>query len=259
MRRSTGPTLAEALDECCRRVAAGESPEACFPDFPTAYREELARLIPLAAPLRGLGRDPAPDYVARLEARLRSAPLEKRPRPWDAFFRALSPAPAMRLALPVLLAAVLLGGGGVVAAQAAENSLPDSPLYGIKTARESVEVALARDPEAQVSVQSRQSANRARELERAARAGKAEAVAQIISRRLESSVERMVDEALSAPPRVRRQAAPRALQAVRSLEREIQRVQDVTGPEVRPYLERLDRFLRGQERRLQEALPAARL
>jgi uncharacterized membrane protein YgcG len=63
----------------------------------------------------------------------------------------------------VLVLAVMLGGAGVSAA-AAQNSLPNEPLYPVKLMIEDVQAALAADPDAQIDAQLEQAQQRVREM-----------------------------------------------------------------------------------------------
>lgn len=242
-----------ALEDCCRRVQIGEPLERCLDDYPREYRAELARLAPVARQVARLRRDPSPEFEVRLERDLlaavdatrrgrRGEPLARPGRLW----RGLS----LRLATVLMVALVVLVGGSVGAVQASDDSLPDSPLYQVKTAREWVEVILARDEQAAVGVHARQIAERGRELDKAVRANKPRRVVDVLTLRLAISTKRMVDQAVELRDRGDPQPAIRALAAVRGIQRETDRLISQASPGARPPLQRLQRFLREQERRL---------
>ena len=163
--------FAQVLDECCQRVRRGESLEHCLRDYPEPYREELRRLVPLAARVGMLARDPSPEFQARLEQRLLDgvdAARAGRPGSIRARFGGFLSSGTLARALAVAAAVVLLlGAGGAGIDRASAGSLPDSPLYQVKTAREQVQLALARAPESQVDVRAAQLGERGQELEQA--------------------------------------------------------------------------------------------
>lgn len=70
MRAGDEARFAADLNDCCQRVAAGESLDVCLAAYPPEDRAELARLVALTEPLRRLVEDPPPSFVARLERRL---------------------------------------------------------------------------------------------------------------------------------------------------------------------------------------------
>ncbi len=248
------PRFSAALEECCGRVRRGEPLEQCVGDYPPEYREELARLVPLAFSLSRLARDPSPEFQARLELRLQAAVDETRraqrsgPLGWIGRF--FASAPLARTAAIVLVVVALIAGGGLGVDQAAASSLPDDPLYQVKTAREWVQLALARAPEAQVDVRANQIAERGTEMERAIRAGKPVRILDVLLVRLARTTRQMVDQALEREARGNRQPAIRALAVIRAMETRLDRLIPQASPEVRPALQRMGGFLREQERRL---------
>ncbi|MBI2939804.1 MAG: hypothetical protein HYY04_05140 [Chloroflexi bacterium] len=243
-----------ALEECCRRVQRGETIERCLTDYPAEYRLELARLVAVAERLGRLGDDPSPAFQARLELRLLAAADEtRRGRPagrWGRLGIFFIAPPIARAAVLMLVALIVLVGSGVGVVQAADQSLPDSPLYQVKTAREWLELALARDGDTRVDVHARQIGERGRELERAVRAGKPRRVVDTLALRVAWSTDRIVDLALEADARGNPRPAVRTLVAVRAMQRYLDRLTSQASPEVLPPLRRLQIFLEAQERRL---------
>ncbi len=124
------------LDECLGRLIDGESVEACLSRYP----EHAAALEPLLRTaqqtLKAADIQPRPEFRDRARYQFQAAIHEMPVKERRGFFAVLRPG----LAAVVMLAVVLLAGGGVVAA--AGNSLPDSPLYSVKLATESVRLAL---------------------------------------------------------------------------------------------------------------------
>ncbi len=152
--------LALILEECTQRVQRGEPLEQCLASYPPEYREELSQLVPLAGRLNQLSRDPSHEFQARLEERLGASVDAARRRqksgPLASIGRFFVASPVMRVAAVALVALLVLFGSGFGIVQAAEGSLPDSPLYQVKSAREWAERALAGNGESLVGVQARQ-------------------------------------------------------------------------------------------------------
>jgi hypothetical protein len=246
--------FARALDDCCRRVRAGEPLEPCLTDYPADMHDELARLVPLAVRLPALGRDPSPAFEQRLERNLLAAVgVQRRAQRGgvradvQSFLAGASPARLAALALVVLL---VLGGGSAGIVSASDGSLPDSPLYQVKIAREWAERTLARTGEARVDVHARQVVQRGRELGWAVADRKPRRVVEVLAVRLAWSTERAVDQALALRAAGRPLPALRALAALRLMEREVARLAERAEPDAQLSLLRLQVLLQVQERRL---------
>jgi hypothetical protein len=157
-------SLADVLELCRLRLARGETIASCLAAYP-AYRAELAELLPLALQVQQLAHDPHPAYAAgarrRFQASLAAA-RENRSREVAAAYR--GPFGWLkRFAAPLAVVAVLmLTGIGLV--QASDSSLPDSPLYNVKAATESVGGLLPQTPAAKAEYQIRLANQRRKEL-----------------------------------------------------------------------------------------------
>ncbi|MFZ5911228.1 MAG: DUF5667 domain-containing protein [Chloroflexota bacterium] len=99
---------------------------------------------------------------------------------------------AMNILVSVLLAAAMLMGGGVTLA-AAQDDLPNEPLYGVKVFAEDVGLSLTGDPEAKVERLMDLSQVRAQEM--AALAEDGQAVPEPVLLRLELHVEQALETA----------------------------------------------------------------
>jgi hypothetical protein len=254
------PRFAAALDECSRRVQLGESLESCLAAYPAEFREELALLVPLGGRVARLRLDPSPDFRARLETRLLATVDETRRTRRTGLpgfvGRLFAGNQALRIASILLVALVVLAGGGFEADRAAADSLPDSPLYGVKTAKERVQYALARTPEAQVEVRADQLQERSKELDKALRAGKGVKVVDALAVRVTRATRQMVDKALEQRAGGNPRPALRALVAIRAMGVYVDRLSgEASSPEVRASLEKLQTFLMGQEGRLRAGAP----
>jgi hypothetical protein len=250
--------FASMLDDCCQRVRGGEPLERCLTDYPVEYRGELVRLVPVAGLVSLLARDPSPDFQVRLEQQLLASMDVARSGQrtgliqWiGGFFAAVPLARAAAIALVVLL---LLGGGFGVD-QAAADSLPDSPLYQVKTVREQIQLALARAPEAQVDVHARQIAQRGVELNLAVQKDKQPKVIEALVTRVETSTGHMVQQALAARARGNPIPARRALVAIRLIDRRLDVIVTQAQPSVRPSLQELQGYFQQQEQRLLRGTP----
>lgn len=249
------PRFAQALDECCARVRRGEPLARCLADYPAAYHAELARLVPVAGQVDTLRADPAPAFRARLEGQLLAAvdaaKAAERARSRARGLGFLRRLPLLRAAILALVAVLVLAGSGAGMVAAAEDSLPDSPLYNVKAAREWVDLLLARSAESKVNVYTNHLAARARELALAVRNDKPQPVVEALARRLGAAVDDMVDKAVELRGQGRPLPAVRALVALRALEREAERLQSRAAPEVKASLARLVTDLEEQAKRLE--------
>lgn len=126
------------LDECLEKMLRGKSIEQCLADYPdhasalepmlrTAFRAKMATNI-----------RPRPEFKDRARHEFQAAirDMDVKPARSRGFFPSLKPA---WIALAALVAVVIAGGGTVYAAG---NALPDSPLYAVKLATESVRLFL---------------------------------------------------------------------------------------------------------------------
>jgi hypothetical protein len=188
--------LATVLEESFARIRAGELPDRVLSDCPADLQPELARLLGLEMRLQGLGHDPPPQFQARLEHTLMSAMAEQRRAQTPAKQRLFGVSLFLRPAVLALGVLLLLGIGGAGAVQASHQSLPDSPLYKIKVIRESGQLWLTREPEAQVDVHAAQLNERSAELERSVAKQKRSRDAEVIARRLAEGVRQAVDRAI---------------------------------------------------------------
>jgi len=137
------------LNECLDRLMKGGTVESCLHDYPQ-YAAELKPILTVAQDTRVVSTfKPRPEFRQRaaneFQAALRDLPVKK---PGMAFKWQL------RWAMPVAIILVLLiSGTGTVAA--ATNALPDSPLYSIKMAAESVQMAFTFSDEGKAELFSR--------------------------------------------------------------------------------------------------------
>jgi hypothetical protein len=141
----TEPDLKAILDQCLHEMSTGgETIERCLQRYPQ-YAQQLAPLIQAADRIQKT-RHPRLSVSASkaIEQRLlkRAAELRRsraKPSPWPLPF-SLRPLATVAATLIVVLALVLAGGGGIV--YASTDSLPGSPLYGVKRATEQVQLSL---------------------------------------------------------------------------------------------------------------------
>jgi hypothetical protein len=134
------------LDECLHNVSTrGESIEGCLQRYPQ-HIGQLASLVQVADRIQKT-RHPTLSVSASkaIEQRLLKRATEikqskAKPSRWPLPF-SLRPLVTVAATLIVVLALVLAGGGGIV--YASTDSLPGSPLYGLKRATEQVQLFLA--------------------------------------------------------------------------------------------------------------------
>jgi hypothetical protein len=164
------------LDECLERLIKGESIETCLLRHP----EHAAALEPLLCTaldtLKAADVRPRPEFrqlaAERFQAAIREMPLKEK----SGFFAVLKPS----LATIIIVVVVLLAGGGTVAAAA--GSLPDSPLYPVKLATESVRLALTPSALGKAELNARFADKRVDEIIKMAEKGKPELVEKATDR-----------------------------------------------------------------------------
>ena len=142
----TEPDWEAILDECLHDVSTrGESIERCLQRYPQ-HVGQLAPLIQVADRIHKTSHPTLSVSATKaIEQRLlkRTTELRQskaRPSLWSLPF-SLRPLVAVAATLIVVLVLVLGGGGGIV--YASTESLPGSPLYGVKRATEQVQLFLA--------------------------------------------------------------------------------------------------------------------
>lgn len=248
--------FAAALEQCCRRAQRGEDPASFLDEYPCEYRAELRRLVPLSAQLADLRRDPSPAFQARLEAQLlalHSGAQRHSSSRLAGFFSPLwRTARRLPTAAVLVIALLLTSGGGLGVVQASDGSLPDSPLYNVKTAREWVSLNLASNPENKVGVYAGLINERSRELERAVRLDKPRRVIVALTVSLSWNVGQAVDVARALQTQGRPQPAARTTTALLNAQRQVEALATEASPQARPVLQRLSAFLGSEVRRLTE-------
>jgi hypothetical protein len=164
------------LNECLDRIIKGESIESCLKLYPECA-DELERLLKtafevhqaaLVKPSAEFRQHAANDF----QDAIRNMPVKK---PGVGFKWQIG------WVAPVAIAVVLLaGGGGTVVA--ATNALPDSPLYGVKMATESVQLAFTFSDDAKTELYARFIDYRVEEIVEMAKAGNSDLIAQVTER-----------------------------------------------------------------------------
>ncbi len=124
------------LDECLERVLIkGETIDKCLAGYPE-YADELEPLLRTALDAREAAAiKPRPEFTEKASYQFQVALQETESKKSRGFF-GWQP----QWAAAVIVVIVLLAGSGTVAA--ANNSMPDEPLYQVKLATESVRLIL---------------------------------------------------------------------------------------------------------------------
>ncbi len=168
MKRSN--EIEKILDECLERIFAGATIEACLREHP----EHADELKPLLETVMGVTEavdvSPRPEFREQAARDFQAAVRDTKPARSGGFFSLHRWAVGAMSAVLV----VLLAGGGTVAA--ASNSLPDSPLYSVKLATESVRVAFAFSDEHKAELYAEFANKRVDEIVTMAEAGNIEAL-----------------------------------------------------------------------------------
>ncbi len=171
-----GKDFKNILNDCLDRLINGETIESCLARYPE-HAAELEPLLKTALEAR---------QVTSIKPR-----AEFRQRAGIEFQKAIAEMPSkasgkafkwqLRWVLPVaIVVVILLGGTGTVVA--ATNSLPGSPLYGLKLATEQVQLAFTFSSEAKAELYARFVDYRVAEIVSMAEEGKLEQVEQATER-----------------------------------------------------------------------------
>jgi Domain of unknown function (DUF5667) len=160
--RRPNESIADVLDECRLRLARGESIERCLAAYP-AHAAELAALLPVVARAQRLARDPDPAYAAAARRRFGAAVDAARAARGTSARRGVWG--WLRVVVVTCAVVLVLAVSGVGLDQAAADSLPDSPLYPVKQAQETVAQFVTRSPDGQTALEIRLARQRLRELE----------------------------------------------------------------------------------------------
>ena len=173
----------KALAECLARVESGEATvEEALRGY-SDLRSELEPLLRLAVGLGDLPQVSAPDSLRTFKRPVfttpQAVPVSVRRRLPLIGWQLLRPTPAWitpgaRLAAALVLTVMLLGGTMVASA----GSLPEEPLYPLKLAMESAQLALTPDPQRRAELEMQFAGRRLQEVESAAREGRIQVVEQ---------------------------------------------------------------------------------
>src|SRR5207249_2289121 len=151
----------------------------------------------------------------------------------------------------VLVIGFGLVGLGVGIDYASADSLPDSPLYSVKQVREWAELALARDDTAQVSANSRQLAERRREIQQTVQNPTPKpAVVEKLSNQAVQTADRLVARAQDAEAKGDKEAPAKAAATLRTVRSAVERAARTAPPQTKPRLEALAAELLARERKL---------
>jgi hypothetical protein len=171
------------LDECLERVIRGEDIEACLARHPE-HASELEPLLRTALETRkAVAIGPRPEFRQRAGYEFQAAIRDTQPKGRRSFFRW-----QVRWMAPVaLIIGLLMVGSGTVTA--ASSSLPDEPLYRVKLATESIQLAFTPSALDKAELYARFADKRVDEIIKMADKGKVEQV--------EKTTERMNNELIA--------------------------------------------------------------
>ena len=166
----------EILEECIERVVRGDSIEDCLLVY-EKYAEELEPLLRMAAEAKGATEiKPRPEFRARAAQEFQAAlrdlePAGERVRERGRGFFGWQPRFVYAVALVLI---VLIAGTGTVAGSI--NSLPDEPLYAVKLATETVQMAFTFSDEGKAELYVKLADKRVDEIIKMAEKGKVEEI-----------------------------------------------------------------------------------
>ena len=174
------------LDECLEKMLQGKTVEECLADYPdhAAALEPMLRTV--AQTRTAANISPRPDFKDKARHEFQAAIREMQPAPRRGFFPNWKP---VWVTLAALVAIIVAGGGTIYAAS---NSLPDSPLYQIKLATESVRLALTPSEVGKAELYAEFADERVEEIVKMAKKGKVEH-AEVATERLNSQLVAMAD------------------------------------------------------------------
>ncbi len=168
--------LDNILDDCLERLRRGETVAACLAAYPE-QAEALKPLLETAGRAQGaMDIKPRPEFRQSAAAEFAKAVREIPAAEKHGFSFGLRPAWVTLIAVVIVLAA----GGGTVGV--ASSSLPDSPLYSVKMAAESVQLALTFSDEGKTELYANFADERIDEIVQMAAAGKAGEVERATAR-----------------------------------------------------------------------------
>ncbi|MSQ10858.1 MAG: hypothetical protein EXR52_07655 [Dehalococcoidia bacterium] len=198
--RSDQSAFESALDACLARMAAGATSDECVAGYPEPLRTEVRNALAAVYRLRQAGGDPESGYVGRLEYRLWGAVAARgeQQRAWLGLGAFLRPRALGRSMAAVVLVLLVLAGTGVGAVQAWEGSLPDSPLYAVKTTIEQVNVATASSEAEKLDVRLRQIPQQLSDFINASRANRPDPMVRRLVTRVTETLTHAVDQAIQA-------------------------------------------------------------
>jgi hypothetical protein len=164
------------LNECLDRVIKGEDIEACLARHPE-HAAELEPLLRTALETKmAAAIKPRPEFRQRAGNEFQAAIREMPSKGHRSSFRW-----QLRWVIPVAIIVVLLtAGAGTVFAAA--NSLPDSPLYPVKLATESVHLAFTPSAEGKAELYARFVDYRVEEIVKMAEKGNADQIEKVTER-----------------------------------------------------------------------------
>lgn len=165
------------LDECLERILnKGEAVEQCLAGYPE-QAAELEPLLQTALTVKKVSAiQPRPEFTAKARYQFRSALQTVKPKRKFSFFGWQS---RWATAVAVVLILLLAGSGTVVAA---DNSMPDSPLYPVKLAVEQVRVRLTPSDIGKAELYAKLADRRVAEIAHMASKGKPERVEWLTQR-----------------------------------------------------------------------------
>jgi hypothetical protein len=164
------------LDECLERMIKGETVEDCLAWHPE-HADELEPLLRTALETReAIAIRPRPEFRQRAGNEFQAAVRDMQPKGSRRFFRW-----QVRWMAPVaIIIGLLMVGSGTVLA--ASSSLPDEPLYRVKLAAESVQLAFTPSSLGKAELYARFADRRVAEIVKMAEKGEVEQVEKTTER-----------------------------------------------------------------------------
>jgi hypothetical protein len=181
--------------------------------------------------------EPDPRVVARARARFLTQAISadefQRQRGWKSIFR--KEQFAMNIIVSILVIAGLLAGGGMTV-RAAQDDLPNEPLYGVKTLSENVSLQFQNNPEAKVERLMELAQTRVQEMKQLIESG--QTPPDQVRLRLEQHLQQTLQLCSNMDDAALDQTLLQLRDQLQQHERDMQRLQDHATPDTQPILER---------------------
>ena len=247
-------TMEEALEQCWQRLQEGEPLEACVQAFPQ-YAAELKEILVITMKYATLPQEPSEEFRARSLRRTlvaaQRARQQRRQRRWWSLSM-----PAMRWAAASATALFLLFAGGEFA-WATADSLPGTPLYSVKEAREQASIILTNgQPAPRAAVQTDLTERRINELQRMVESPEYLPRVPAVLLKMEQQLNQAIEAIARAKNPDRRALVLRLIQVMSRADQQLRTLEQNPRTQAMPEVQRMRQWLDALTARVRSMLPA---